>query len=219
VLKPYMDLHFWGLTTEQMSWRPLAVIIGALLALPIASALNRVFDKKAVLIAAGIVSVLAIHLTIALKFLVPGWLPPNGSMTLLKILLFQDVVMGLSSVLTYGAIYSMIADICDEHQLEVGERREGVLFASRAFAQQVVQSIGIAGAGVLLDIIDFPTAAKAATVDEATLMRLGAIPLCVALVYLVGLCCYARYRIHRGRHASIMSELEGRRLQETSHPA
>jgi Na+/melibiose symporter-like transporter len=219
VLKPYMDLHFWGLTTEQMSWRPLAVIIGALIALPIATALNRAFDKKSVLIAAGVVSVVAIHLTIALKFFIPGLLPPNGSLTLLKILLLQDVVMGLSSVLTYGAIYSMIADISDEHQLEVGERREGVLFASRAFAQQVVQSVGIAGAGLLLDVIDFPTAAKAATVDEPTLMRLGAIPLCAALVYLFGLCCYARYRIHRERHANIVSELEGRRLQETSHLA
>jgi Na+/melibiose symporter-like transporter len=138
---------------------------------------------------------------------------------LLKVLLCQDAIMGLGSVLTYGAIYSMIADVSDEHQLEVGERREGVLFASRAFAQQVVQSIGIAGAGLLLDIIDFPTAAKAATVDEATLMRLGAIPLCAGLVYVCGLGCYARYRIHRQRHAHIMSELEQRRLHETSHPA
>jgi GPH family glycoside/pentoside/hexuronide:cation symporter len=219
VLKPYMDLHFWGLTTEQMSWRPLAVIVGALIALAIAPVINRVLDKKAVLISAGAVSVTAIHLTIAIKFIAPGWLPPSGSTALLKVLLCQDAIMGLGSVLTYGAIYSMIADVSDEHQLEVGERREGVLFASRAFAQQVVQSIGIAGAGLLLDIIDFPTAAKAATVDEATLMRLGAIPLCAGLVYVCGLGCYARYRIHRQRHAHIMSELEQRRLHETSHPA
>ncbi len=218
VLKPYMDLHFWGLTTEQMSWRPLAVIAGALLALPIAPALHRLLDKKALLISAGVVSVTAIHLAIAIKLAIPGLLPANGSSGLLKILLLQDLIMGLSSVLTYGAIYSMIADICDEHQLEVGERREGVLFASRAFAQQVVQSIGIAGAGLLLDVIDFPTAAKAATVDEATLMRLGAIPLCAALIYLGGLACYARYRIHRERHAHIVTEIEQRRLQE-SHPA
>ena len=219
VLKPYMDLHFWGLTTEQMSLRPLAVMAGALLALPIAPLLNRRFDKKFVLIAAGAVWVTAVHLTIAIKIFFPAWLPPTGSASLLQVLLAQDAVMGLSSVLTYGAVYSMIADISDEHQLEVGERREGVLFASRAFSQQVVQSIGIAGAGILLDIIEFPTAAKAGMVDEPTLARLGAIPLCAACVYLCGLWCYARYRIHRQHHARIVSELEQRRLQETSHPA
>jgi GPH family glycoside/pentoside/hexuronide:cation symporter len=219
VLKPYMDLHFWGLTTEQMSWRPLGIIAGALLALPFAPWLNRVFDKKVVLIAAGAVWVTAIHVLIATKYVAPDWLPANGTTALLQVLLVQDLIMGLSSVLTYGAVYSMIADISDEHQLEVGERREGVLFASRAFAQQVVQSIGIAGAGLLLDVIDFPTGAKAGTVDDPTLMRLGAIPLCAALVYLCGLCCYARYRIHRQQHARILSELAQRRLQETSHPA
>jgi Na+/melibiose symporter-like transporter len=219
VLKPYIDLHFWGLTTEQMSWRPLAVIAGALLAIMIAPRLNRSFDKKAVLIGAGAVSLTAIHLAILVKLTVPTLLPPNGTLSLLKVLLVQDLVMGLSSVLTYGAVYSMVADISDEHQLEVGERREGVLFASRAFAQQVVQSIGIAGAGLLLDIIDFPAAAKAGSVDQATLLRLGAIPLCAAVLYLGGLCCYSGYRIHRERHARIVTELEERRIQKTSHPA
>jgi len=218
VLKPYMDLHFWGLTTEQMSWRPLAVIVGALVALSIAPAINRRLDKKTVLIGAGAISVLAIHLTIALRVFTPSVLPPTGSLEMLEILLVQDVVMGLSSVLTYGAVYSMIADVSDEHQLEVGERREGVLFASRAFAQQVVQSVGIAGAGVLLDLIAFPTAAKAGTVDAATLLRLGLIPLCAAVVYVGGLCCYARYRIHREHHARIVSTLAQQRL-EPSHPA
>jgi Na+/melibiose symporter-like transporter len=218
VLKPYMDLHFWGLRTEQMSMRPLAVIGGALVALPFAATLTRHLDKKAVLILAGVVNLIAVHASILVKLVAAELLPPNGSDGLLRILLLQDVVVGLSSVLTYGAVYSMIADISDEHQLEVGERREGVLFASRAFAQQVVQSIGIAGAGVLLDLIAFPTAAKAGTVDDFTLMRLGAIPLCAAVVYLAGLCCYTRYRIHRERHASIVSQLE-RQLHRSSHPA
>jgi len=218
VLKPYMDLHFWGLTTEQMSSRPIAVIVGALLALPIAATLTQRLDKKAVLISAGALALIAIHLTILVKLVSPEWLPPSGSTALLRILLFQDAVMGLSSVLTYGAVYSMVADISDEHQLEVGERREGVLFASRAFAQQVVQSIGIAGAGVLLDLIAFPAGAKAGAVDDLTLTRLGLIPLCAGVVYLAGLCCYSRYRIHRERHATIVTELE-RRLQGTSYPA
>lgn len=219
VLKPYIDLHFWGLTTEQMSWRPLAVIAGALIAMLLAPRLNKRFDKKAVLIGAGIVSLTAIHLAIVIKLTVPALLPPNGSLNLLKVLLLQDLVMGLSSVLTYGAVYSMVADISDEHQLEVGERREGVLFASRAFAQQVVQSIGIAGAGLLLDVIDFPAGAKAGTVDGDTLLRLGAIPLYAAVIYLGGLCCYSGYRIHRERHARIVTELEERRVRDTSHPA
>ena len=213
VLKPYMDLYFWGLTTEQMSWRPVAVIIGVLIALPIAPAITRHVDKKITLIAAGALSTVAIHLSILLRVVAPDWLPANGSPSLLHVLLAQDFVMGCASVLTYSAIYSMLADISDEHQLEVGERREGVLFASRAFSQQVVQSIGIASAGVLLDMIAFPEGARAGTVNDSTLIHLGLIPLCTALVYIGGLCCYARYRIHRQRHAGILAELEQRRSQ------
>ncbi len=213
VLKPYLDLHFWGLTTEQMSYRPLAVITGVMLALPIGPLLTRRFDKKFTLITAGAISVTAIHLLILMRVIAPEMLPPNGSTSLLALLLTQDVVMGWSSTLTYGAVFSMVADISDEHQLEVGERREGILFASRAFTQQLVQSIGIASAGALLDLIAFPTGAVAGTVDEPTLMRLGLIPLGAAGVYIVGLFCYGRYRIHRERHASILIELEKRRVQ------
>lgn len=215
VLKPYMDLHFWGLTTEQMSYRPLAVLAGVMIALPLAPLFTRYFDKKFTLIAAGAVSVVAIHFLILVRVIDPTTLPPNGSSSLLSLLLIQDFVMGWSSTLTYGAIYSMVADISDEHQLEVGERREGILFASRAFTQQLVQSIGIASAGVLLDFIAFPRGATAGTVDEPTLMRLGLIPLGAAIIYVAGLFCYGRYRIHRERHASILLELEQRRLQST----
>lgn len=213
VLKPYMDLHFWGLTTEQMSYRPLAVIAGVMVALPLGPILTRYFDKKLTLIAAGAISVTAIHLLLLLRLVAPELLPANGSSDLLTLLLAQDFVMGWSSTLTYGAVYSMVADISDEHQLEVGERREGILFASRAFTQQLVQSIGIASAGALLDLIAFPAGAKAGAVEEATLMRLGLIPLGAALIYVVGLFCYGRYRIHRERHAFILMALEQRRLQ------
>lgn len=213
VLKPYMDLHFWGLTTEQMSYRPLAVIAGVMLALPMAPALTRRFDKKVTLIAAGAISVTAIHLLILIRVIEPELLPPSGSGSLLALLLAQDVVMGWSSTLTYGAVYSMMADISDEHQLEVGERREGILFASRTFTQQIVQSIGIASAGTLLDLIAFPTGAVTGTVDQPTLIRLGLIPLGAAIVYIMGLICYGRYRIHRERHASILMELEKQRMQ------
>jgi GPH family glycoside/pentoside/hexuronide:cation symporter len=211
VLKPYMDLHFWGLTTEQMSWRPLAIMSGVLIALPFVPLITRRLDKKMTLIAAGAVSVVAVHLALLLRIAAPAWFPENGSPLILPILLVQDLFMGLSSTLTYGAVYSMIADICDEHELEIGERREGVLFASRSFTQQIVQSIGIAAGGVLLDVIAFPKGARADSVDEATLVQLGLIPLGAAVLYVIGLFCYGSYRIHRTRHASIVSKLEEQR--------
>ncbi len=211
VLRPYLDLHFWGLTTEQMSYRPLAVVVGVVVALPLAPLLTRLFDKKFTLIAAGAINVTAIHLLILVRIAAPEALPANGSAALLSLLLVQDFIMGWSSTLTYGAVYSMVADVSDEHQLEVGERREGILFASRVFTQQLMQSVGIAAAGVLLDVIAFPIGARTGEVGEATLVRLGLIPLGASLVYIVGLCCYGHYRIHRQRHASILFELEQQR--------
>ena len=214
VLKPYMDLHFWGLTTEQMSWRPVAIMCGVIVALPLVPALTRRLDKKMTLIAAGAVSVTAIHLSVLLRLIAPDWFPRNESPLVLPILLAQDAVMGLSSILTYGAVYSMIADVCDEHELEIGERREGVLFAARAFTQQIVQSIGIAAGGVLLDVIAFPKGARVGSVSEATLAQLGLIPLGAAAIYLIGLYCYGRYGIHRTRHESILLQLEKQRSSQ-----
>jgi GPH family glycoside/pentoside/hexuronide:cation symporter len=213
VLKPYMDLHFWGLTTEQMSWRPAAILLGVLLALPAVPMLTRRFDKKATLLVAGAASVLGIHVTILLRLVAPEWFPQNGSSSLLPILLAQDVLTGLSSTLTYGAVHSMLADISDEHELATGERREGTLFACRAFTQQIVQSIGIAAGGALLDFITFPKRASAGSVDAVTLAHLGAIPLGAAVIYLLGLCCFRGYRMHSAKHEGILLELERRQAQ------
>ena len=47
-------------------------------------------------------------------------------------------------------VNSMLADIADENELETGVRREGVIYAFRAFTNKVTSSIGILIGGFLL---------------------------------------------------------------------
>ena len=62
----------------------------------------------------------------------------------------------------------MFADIADEHELETGERREGVIYAARSFVIKATGAVGVILGGMLLDFIAFPRGAAAGTVDRTS---------------------------------------------------
>ena len=106
----------------------------------------------------------------------------------------------------------MFADITDEHELETGERREGVIFAARAFALKATSSIGLIFGGILLDFIQFPRGATMGTVDEDIVWQLGFIAGPATSVFtFCGMLLYLGYKISRARHAEIQAELDRRR--------
>jgi GPH family glycoside/pentoside/hexuronide:cation symporter len=102
----------------------------------------------------------------------------------------------------------MFADITDEHELEVGERREGVIFAARSFAVKATGSMGLILGGIMLDVIEFPRGAALGSVAEDTVWQLGFIVGPATSVFtFFGLLLYLGYRIDRHRHSEIQAEL------------
>ena len=67
----------------------------------------------------------------------------------------------------------MLADIADENELETGVRREGVIYAFRAFTNKVTSSIGILIGGFLLKYIEFPEAATRGSLSEDMIWNVG----------------------------------------------
>ena len=212
VFTPFMNFHFWGMTTEQLAYIPLGMLVGLCLSIVMVPILTRKFDKRPTLIGCAIVTILNINTPIVLMLLDPSWFPEPGSTALLIILIFTNGITALLAPIIFATINSMFADIADDHELEIGERREGVIFAARSFANKASASVGLVIGGLLIDYIEFPRGASLGDVPAETVWQLGLIagPL-TSIFTMLGLVLYLRYRIDRKRHQEILAELDRRR--------
>ena len=212
VFTPYMGLHFWGFTTEQSSLLgPFALaglFVGALLVPP----MTRWLDKKMTLVGSAFVGVVLGNVLVTLRLFDPSWFPKNGAPVLFWLVAASTFVAIAMVPMIYSSVSSMFADIVDEHELEVGERREGIVFAASSFSRKVTSAVGVLIGGAILDFIHFPKGAVAGSVSADTLWRMGLLqgPVSGVLV-LIGVVMYMGYRLDRERHAAIVKELERRR--------
>ena len=109
----------------------------------------------------------------------------------------------------------MFADISDEVELQTGVRREGVIFASRSFANKFINAMGALVGGIARDLIAFPKAAVAGSVPLDTVWWLGFLEgPATSLISLTGIMFYLRYEIDKKRHAEIIAGIEARRVAE-----
>jgi len=129
----------------------------------------------------------------------------------MPMLLCGSFIMSALSPLIFATLGSMFADITDEHELEIGERREGTIFAARSLALQLIFSAGMIIGGLLLDLIHFPAGARTGTVPAGVLHNLGLVMLGAAALNGCGVLLYMRYRLDRKRHAEVLAELAVRR--------
>jgi GPH family glycoside/pentoside/hexuronide:cation symporter len=208
VLNPFMGFHFWGMTTEQLKYIPLGSLVGLVASMLIIPAATRRFDKKYTLIGSALLVIININLPIILALSGVSWFPERGSSALLYLLILSSVVTSALGVTLYATLNSMFADITDEHELEVGERREGVIFAARAFAVKATASMGLILGGVLLDLIAFPRGARLGEVDAEIIWQLGFLAGPATSVFtFCGMYFYMGYRIDKARHEAISRAL------------
>jgi Na+/melibiose symporter-like transporter len=221
VLQPFMGIHFWGLTTEQLSLIPLVALVGLVLSLPLTPVATRTFDKKPVLLTTAAIVIINVNILIVMRLLDLPWFPRNESPWVLYLVLMSVFVTTTIAPIIFSTLNSMFADIVDEHELETGERREGIIFAARAFAVKATAAMGVAFGGVILDVIEFPRGGAAlGSVAEDVIWKLGfAQGPATSVFSLCGLLLYLGYRLDRARHAEILRELEARKEERGSAEA
>jgi GPH family glycoside/pentoside/hexuronide:cation symporter len=208
VFAPYMGVHFWGLTTEQLSLLPLVLIIGLLLSVPLTPLVTRALDKKKAVVVLAILTVVNMNAIVVLRLLDVPWFPDNDSPWILRLMMLRYLVAATIGPIIFSSLHSMFADIADEHELETGERREGIIYAARSFTQKATGAVGVIIGGAIIDVIAFPVAAKTGTVAAATIWWLGfAEGPGTSIVTIIGVLFYMRYRIDRARHEEIMARL------------
>ena len=217
VLTPYMNVHFWGLTTEQISTIPAVSMFGLIIGFMVTPLLTRWLDKKKTLIYCAMLAIVCPVVLVGLRLLDAPWFPANGSALVLPLVMVVNFVGAMLAPPIFGSLNAMFADIVDEHELETGHRREGVIFAARSFLIKAISSVGVVVGGWVIDWIDFPRGARAGTVPEDVLWDLGLYqaPLPSIFVFLAVI-LYSGYRLDRKRHAEILAALNQRRAAAAS---
>jgi Na+/melibiose symporter-like transporter len=207
----HLNAHFWRLSTDQMGALVLPMIIGFAVGTVVSSGLAGRIEKRTIILAGTALFTVFVALPVVLRLagILPETLAPETA---------TAIIAGSLLVATFGsggsvtAFNSAMADITDEHELRTGRRQEGVYFGALAFAGKSSSGIGHGIAGVGLDLISFPTNAAVGSVAPEVVRNLGLLygP-GLAVLALVSLACFSRYRLTRARFEALRRELEQRR--------
>jgi len=215
VVGAYAMLYGFGFATEQLAIQRFVTLPGVLLSVPLALWLSRKLDKKYTVVAMISASCLLVGSPYVLKLL--GLFPPNGSAAALPVFFALHTLAYVALPVVPIVINSQMVDIADEHELNTGNRAEGLIFSVRLFALKATNGLGAMVAGVGLEVIGFPRNARPETltpqVTDGLMFMMG--PLYYFIVF-AGVGFALLYRIDRLRHAEILEALEARRAEHVA---
>ena len=209
-LNNHSFVFVWKLRSETIQFIGYAYLVGILLGVSAAPALQRFMEKRNLVIL-GIALLIANWIVVQGLMLTGAWLP-QGDAALLPMQI-NSFVAGVGVGFASVAYPSMMADAADEHEHLFGRRREGLYFAGLGFAGKAATGLGVMVAGIALDIIRFPkdAASGGAVLPEPVQFNLvliwGPVAAAFAIVSLVML---APYRLTRLRHDEIAASLRAK---------
>ena len=219
VFSAYMSVHFWGLPTEKIRFIPMGAALGLPIGFVLTPLFTRWFDKRNSLVICAVVAILNANIPVCSRLLGFDWFPENGDPLLLYILMGSACIGATFGIVIFTTFNSIFADICDEFELLHGQRVEGRIFSTRAFALKATSGFGSMIGGFLLDLIQFPTNAQPGSVDPEVIFRLGVAQGPATSVFtLLSMFFFFQYRLNRNRHAEIAAEL-ARRHEAAATPA
>ena len=202
----YMQPWFWGLGSDEIRTILAAQLVAPPVALALLPRVTRGSDKKTRLIQ---LSMLAIAVVCGPVFLdLVGAFPAAGHPLRFPLLVVFGVVQVVLSVMTGALAASMVADVVDARAAAVGRREEGLVMATLSFVGKVAGGMGVWMGGLVLTVIDFPTAGEIATLDRGVIERLGwwYAPLLAGL-YAASIVALRFYRLGRGDHLEHLAAL------------
>jgi glycoside/pentoside/hexuronide:cation symporter, GPH family len=215
----HANTYFWRLTSGQTQLVTLGLFGGLLVGAPLAGPFLKRLEKRTIL-GAGIIG-LAVAQGGPASLRLMGLLPLEGqalALFLASIMIVAGVLMAAAAI----AFSSMMADAADEHEHLFGARREGLFFAAWAFASKAANGVGALVAGLVLQVIHFPTDLAQhggiAVALPASMTRL--LGLCygpgAALLSLGAVLVNLLYRLDRKAHAEILVAIEARHAAAAS---
>jgi glycoside/pentoside/hexuronide:cation symporter, GPH family len=217
----HANTFFWHLTAPQTQLVTLALFGGLLAGAPLAGPFLARMEKATVLMVGigGLLVAQGAPALLRLLHLFP-WAGEALAWLLAGIMFLGGALMATAAI----AFSSMMADAADEHEHLFGERREGLFFAAWAFASKASTGAGALIAGVVLQVIRFPTnlaerGGTSAVLPERMVDLLGLFygP-GAALLSLASAFTILFYRLDSKAHAAIMVDLVERRRATCERP-
>ena len=219
VFYPYMGFHFWGLKTEQLFYLAHVGFFAFPISFVLTPIITRWLDKRLTVMLALLAAILALNVPICLRLLEVPWFPGNESPWILVFFLTYASISALVAPVRNAATDSMLADVVDEHDLDTGIRREGVVYAVRAFSIKATSAFGMLAGGALLTAIEFPTNVTRGELSAEMTWQLGFIVGPATSIFsLAAILFYLDYRIDSRRHREIMAGLAERQSQGAQEP-
>lgn len=209
----HLGTFFWKLESGALQALAMAAVIGLVFGAPLAAPMVSRVEKRTMLIIGKSGMVICGTIPVILKL--TGLLTLTGS-SLTLFLVLVAFVSGAMMALSIIAFLSIVADAADEHEHLFGTRREGLYFAGWSFAAKSATGAGVLIAGLVLQLIQFPSnlAAQgaAAALPESTVAWLGiAAGPGASFLSVIAICFTLFYRLDKRTHASIMDDLNARR--------
>jgi Na+/melibiose symporter-like transporter len=207
----HLNAHFWGLSSDEMGILIFPMIGGFVVGTVFWSGLADKLEKRTIILVGTIIFTVFIALPVLLRL--GGILPTTLSTAVITAIL--AICVGVATFGSGGSVTafnSAMADITDEHELRTGRRQEGIYFGALAFAGKSSSGLGHGLAGLGLDLIAFPTNAEVGSVAPEVVRNLGVLygP-GLAVLAVIALVCFSRYRLTRERFDALRLELAARR--------
>jgi len=208
-LNSHSFLFVWRMRSETLQFIGYGFLAGILLGVGIAPTLQRIMEKKNVVLI-GLSLLIGNWLVLQGLWLV-GLYSPTGDAALGP-MAANSFVAGIGVGFAAIAYPSMMADAADEHEHLFGRRREGLYFAGLGFASKAASGLGVLLAGVALDLIRFPHDLgqnPGVSLPHDVQVRLVLVwgP-AAAVVAVISMLIFSAYDITRERHDRIAAALK-----------
>ncbi len=203
-LGTYISTYFWKLQAQQLAVIAGGYGLGIILGL-IVAALSRHVGKKAVMVSAYAVALVAFVAPIAIRLAGGFNLSPEEMMPWL---ILQAALTGACILVALIMGGSMLADVADHVELKTGRRMEGLMFAALIMIQKAVSGMGVFLSGLTLGLVGFPEKADPATIDPAIVDQLGLVyVLGIGVMVVLALVAIIFYPISRDVHQRTLAAL------------
>jgi GPH family glycoside/pentoside/hexuronide:cation symporter len=205
-MTPYLLTHVWEFGSAEMTLYSAVLFIGVVLAFVLVTPVSKKFGKPKGAASFTLFAVIA--------GTAPYWLrmidafPEPGSANLMPIL-FTFLVIGIgASISAMILTMSMMADVTDAYEFDVGKRTEGLFSSGMWFMQKMVGGMGILLSGLIISSIQLPAQAVPGSVDPVIVDNLALI--FVSLVTVIGLAgtwAYTLFPLSEQDHGERVSKL------------
>ncbi len=208
-LQVYTFSYFWELDTAGISGLMMGWGVGVVLGFAATPLLSREREKRNV--AMWMLGALALVEICFPGLRIVGLLPSTGSALYYPLILAFVVFEMAFFLVLIAMLASMMADVVEKRELASGEREEGTIYSAQLLINKASGAIGVWGAGLILELVDFPTAASAieVTAETGRGLMLAVMVFCLVF-YPAALLCLSRFRIDRAEHRSDLDRLRVR---------